>query len=183
MGDKQSTGKELTTRGGAITPTVRQFRNEFGTMMDRFFDSFFGTDWWNSPWSLMEGTVYSTKYAPRLNIAETDDMYNVEIDIAGFNKDDIKLELRDKNLVVSADTSEEKQSGSDNKNYLRRELYATSFTRVVQFPDNVDTDSIDANYNDGIITVSVRKTDAGNPRGSTIEVKGLTAGDSTSTNR
>jgi HSP20 family protein len=95
-----------------------------------------------------------TKF-PKINVAETDDKYEIEIALAGFDKDDVELELKDNCLCVKADKQEEVKE--EDKKYLVREISSRSFRRALQFPKKVLTDDVDCNFKDGIITCILKK--------------------------
>lgn len=73
---------------------------------------------------------------PKINVAETDNDYTIEIAVAGFDKEDVKPELVYNDLTTSTEKQEETKE--ETKEYLQREISSRSFKRVVRFPCDVD---------------------------------------------
>lgn len=87
---------------------------------------------------------------PKVNVVETDKAYEVEIALAGFNKDDIKLEIKDNCLCVIADRKEE-VSEEEDKRYLMKEISYRSFRRALNLPKKVVADGIECVHEDGVV--------------------------------
>lgn len=83
---------------------------------------------------------------PKINVSETDDSYEVEIAISGFDKDDLSLEFKDSCLFVKADKNSESSEEDSNKKYLKREISNRSFRRVVKFPNKIDSSNIKSHF-------------------------------------
>ena len=90
----------------------------------------------------------------KCDIYEEDGMYHVEMDVPGYDKKDIKLEVKDGYLTVSA--SKEKEEKENKKNYIRKERTYGSFSRSFALGD-VDIDNIDAKFENGILNITVPK--------------------------
>lgn len=104
-------------------------------------------------------------WTPFADIEETDDAWIVELELAGVSQDDINVELREGELVVSGDITERERQG-----VLRRRARRTGhFEYHVTLPGQVDEDKIEANLRDGVLTVRVPKTEQAQPR--RIEVR------------
>ena len=117
-------------------------------MVDNFFrddDDFF------NQWRSGKGTL------PAVNINETKDAFNVEVAAPGMEKKDFKVEVENGVLCISAETKEEKEEKDDK--YTRKEFSYSSFKRSFWLPDNVDADAVKANYKDGILKISLPKTE------------------------
>jgi HSP20 family molecular chaperone IbpA len=117
---------------------------------------------WNS-WSIDTSvfeTLQSKASFPKVNVFETDKEYTVEIAIAGFEKDDVSLELKDNCLFVKSDKKEEcceTDDKIDDKKCLIKEVSCRSFRRVIRFPSEVDANAIDCINKDGIIKCVIGK--------------------------
>lgn len=133
-------------------PVFKRFREDMDDLLACFFRDTFDNR--SLGISLFDDLQTTTNF-PKVNVAETDTDYNVEIAVAGFGKDDVKLELKDDVLFISADKKEE--SESKDKNYIRREISSRSFHRAVNFPCGVNADKAEADYKDGIISVKIAK--------------------------
>jgi len=92
--------------------------------------------------------------AIKADIRENDKEYVVDAEIPGVNKEDIKLELINDTLTISAEHKAETEEKSDN--YLRRERRMGSFSRSFYVP-NVKNEMVTAKYNNGILTITLPK--------------------------
>lgn len=92
---------------------------------------------------------------PRMNVSETDDAYSVELAVAGYSKEDIKLEIKDNVLYISGETKTKEEN--EEKKFLRREITQRSFRRAIKLPVQVDVDGISCSYDEGIITCNLKK--------------------------
>ena len=91
----------------------------------------------------------------KCDIFEKDGKFNIEMDVPGFKKDDIKMELADGYLTISAEKKEE--SKEEDKNYIRRER--TSYARCERkfYVVNIDDSKIKAEFKNGTLLVTVPK--------------------------
>lgn len=90
----------------------------------------------------------------KCDIYEDKGIYNIEIDVPGFDKRDINIECKDGYLTVSV-KKEEKQE-SDNKNYIRKERFYGEYTRSFYLGE-LDTERIKAKFNNGTLHITVPK--------------------------
>lgn len=95
---------------------------------------------------------------PAVNISEDDHAYNVEMVVPGFRKEDIKVDVDNDVLTISAERSSTLPEGKDNKQYSRREYSYSSFSRSFTLPQNAKDDAIKAAYRDGILTIDIPKS-------------------------
>ena len=84
----------------------------------------------------------------KCDIYEKDNTYHVEMDLPGFKKDDIKIELNNGNLTISAEKSNDTEEKDEDKKYIRRERTYGKFSRSFYLGD-VNEDAIDASFNNG----------------------------------
>ncbi|MEA4922323.1 MAG: Hsp20/alpha crystallin family protein [Eubacteriaceae bacterium] len=95
----------------------------------------------------------------KTDVKETDNGYDVEIDLPGFKKDDVNAELSDGYLTVTANrTSENDEKDKDGK-YIRRERYQGSCSRSYYVGDGVTEDDIKAKFENGILKMEIPKKD------------------------
>ena len=90
----------------------------------------------------------------KCDIYEVDNIYNIEIDVPGFDKKDIKIESKDGYLTVNV--KKEEKDEENNKNYIRRERIYGEYTRSFYLGE-LDTDKIEAKFNNGILYITVPK--------------------------
>lgn len=93
--------------------------------------------------------------APRVNIAETDEEFMVEMAAPGMKREDFHVELDNDTLVIWSERSDEKEDS--NSSYTRREFSYGSFRRVFHLPNTVEADKIKAKYQDGLLSLVIPK--------------------------
>jgi HSP20 family protein len=106
----------------------------------------------NAPWS------------PLAEVSETDDAYLVHVDLPGIRKDQVDVQLMDRELVISGDIKE-----SENGRRRRSSRRTGRFEYRTYLPSDVKADQVSAQLADGVLTVTVPKSEATKPR--RIEVK------------
>ena len=94
----------------------------------------------------------------KTDVKETEKGYEVDMDLPGFKKDEIKVQLKDGYLTVSAvkDLDEDEKDKETGK-YIRRERYAGNMSRSFYVGDAVSEEDIHAKYEDGILKLSLPK--------------------------
>jgi HSP20 family protein len=96
-----------------------------------------------------------TSSMPAVNIKEDEKHFGLELAVPGIDKKDLKIDINDDVITVASETKNESEESRDG--YKRKEFSYTSFCRSFYIPENVDRESIEANYKDGILTVSLPK--------------------------
>ena len=128
---------------------------------DNFFDDFFEFPFIDDRAEKNADRKLYGHHAANLmktDIKEFDDKYEVEIDLPGFKKDEVQVELRDGYLVVSAEKGlDEDEKDKKSGKYLRRERYAGSCQRSFYVGEGVKQEDLEAAFNNGILTVAVPK--------------------------
>jgi HSP20 family protein len=92
---------------------------------------------------------------PAVNIREDEKAFYLELAVPGMNKNDLKIEVQDDVLTISAEQKEDKQE--DYEGYKRREFSYSSFCRSFYLPEDVNGEKIGALYKDGILNVEIPK--------------------------
>jgi HSP20 family protein len=99
-------------------------------------------------------------WAPLADVTETDDAFEVEVDVPGVKRDDINVDLTGNELVVTGELKEKERIGM-----LRHRTRRTGrFGYRVTLPDRVDADKVEASLDEGVLTIRVPKSDAAKPR-------------------
>jgi len=124
-------------------PNRDVFGKRFSDIMDEFFSDAVATR--------------QNRFSPSIDISETDNQYIIDVEIPGIKKDDIDLNIENNTLTISGERKFEKKE--DNKQYHRVESHYGSFSRSFTLPENVKTDSISATYNNGILNITVDKSE------------------------
>lgn len=96
--------------------------------------------------------------APAVNIKETDKSFELDLAVPGMDKKDFKIELKDGSITISAKHENKVEETNEKERYSRREFSYQSFSRsFVLAEDLVDTEGINAKYENGILNVSIPK--------------------------
>ena len=90
-------------------------------------------------------------------VKENENDFEIDMSIQGVNKEDIKAELNDGYLTVSASTSNVKEDNDEKKRYVRRERYYGSCSRSFYVGDQVKQDEIKARYENGVLSLNIPK--------------------------
>ena len=93
----------------------------------------------------------------KTDIKESDEGFELEVDLPGYKKENVKAELKDGYLTISALKNEENETKDDNGKYIRRERYVGSCQRSFYVGEELDENDIKAKYEDGILKLSVPK--------------------------
>ena len=133
---------------------------------DNFFDDFLSRKWprlldWNFPSGLDRGL-------PKIDIIDHDNEIEVQAALPGVKKEDLDVTINNQTITIRASTKEEKKEEEKGK-YFRHEITRGEFQRTVSLPNNVDDENAKASFNDGILTVTIPKTEKSKRK--TIEIK------------
>ena len=93
----------------------------------------------------------------KTDVKDTENGYEVDIDLPGFKKDEIKVKLEDGVLTISAAKGLDKDEKDKKGSYLRRERYAGSMSRSFYVGDHVTVEDIHPKYENGILSFNVPK--------------------------
>lgn len=140
-------------------PAVRT-SDPFFNLVDRFFDNNYTT----VPTS--EKTT-GNGWVPAVDIAETGSAFVATVDLPGLNKDAIELSIENNVLTLKGERSFE---SDDETTVRRRERAFGSFQRAFTLPTDVDSTKVEATFRDGVLTLTMPKSEAAKPR--TIEISG-----------
>jgi HSP20 family protein len=106
-------------------------------------------------------------WAPAFDVYEEKDNFVVKAELPGMKKEEINVSLHDGDLIISGERkSETKSEGTE---VYRAERYFGKFQRTVSLPPTVAANNVKAEYKDGILTVTLPKSEEAKPR--QIEVK------------
>ena len=97
-------------------------------------------------------------FVPSIDISETDDQFQISAELPGMNKDNIDINLENGRLAISGERSFENEE--KGKTYHRVETKYGSFERSFQLPDNVDEESISATYENGLLNITIQKSES-----------------------
>ena len=125
---------------------------------ENLFDDFF-----NDPFAMMmpqgRDPLYG-KHAKNLmktDVRETENSFEVDMDLPGFKKDEVNLELKDGYLTVSADKALDKDEKDNEGRYIRQERWSGSCSRSFYVGDAVKPEDVRAKFENGILQIALPK--------------------------
>ena len=130
------------------------------------FDTFFGDPWFNDPWfddrdiQKAQKKLYghNEKKLMLTDIKESDKGYELEMDLPGFKKEEIKASIENGYLIISAEKGLAKdEKESEGKKYICRERYTGSCQRAFYVGDDIEKDDIKASFKHGILHLDIPK--------------------------
>ena len=132
---------------GELSPMLA-LRNE----MDRLFESFFREPFAGLDWPLWGGG----KWSPAIDVAENDKELTVRAELPGIDPKDLEVTVTGNQLVLSGEKKE--SSEHEGKDFYHSETRYGSFRRSVPLPEGIDTENVDAQYANGVLTLRLQKT-------------------------
>ena len=124
-----------------------------------FGENLFNDDWMNFGFPKVEKALYGkhASHEMKTDVRETDSGYEVDIDLPGFKKDEINIQLDNGYLSISAAKGLDKDEQDKEGKYIRKERYAGSMSRSFYVGNAITQDDIKAKYESGILRLSVPK--------------------------
>ncbi len=119
---------------------------------DNLFDDFFDFNY--------STFRYDTTELMKTDIKETDNGYEVTMNLPGVKKEDVKAELKDGYLTIQASSNTSKDEKYNDGRYIRRERYAGTCSRSFYVGDAVTQEDIKAKFENGTLTLDIPKKDA-----------------------
>ena len=128
---------------------------------ENLFDEFFGNAFDNDFWST-QNPLYGkrAKNLMKTDVKETDNSYELEVDLPGFKKDEVKLQLSDGYLTISAEKSMEKDKENEKGKMLRQERYSGVMQRSFYIGDHLSEEDVKASYESGVLHIKFPKKEA-----------------------
>jgi HSP20 family protein len=139
-----------------LMPFGRSNSNVFG-YLDDLENNFFG-----------DLSVNASQF--RTDIEDKGDHLEMKADLPGFDKNEIKIGIKDDILSISAEHSEESEDKDEEKNYVRRERKYGAFSRSFDVT-GIDQTKIDAEYKDGVLSLELPKETPKEPESTQIEIR------------
>jgi len=145
--------------GHEVAPMLA-LRNE----MDRLFDTFAG-----EPFGLLDWTPWGegNKWLPAVDVAEDEKEMTIRAELPGIDPKDLEVSVVGNEVVLDGEKKE--SSETQKKGYYHSETRYGSFHRVIPLPEGIDTEHVDAQYANGVLTLRLVKTAPANAK--KIEVK------------
>ena len=135
---------------------------------ERLFDNFM--DDFNFPiWNEKDATSAHTM---KTDVKETENGYELDIDLPGFKKEDINAQLKNGYLTINASTNSNDEKKDENGKYIRRERFYGSMSRSFYVGEAVTECDIHAKFSDGILKLTVPKKQPEIPQQKCIAIEG-----------
>jgi HSP20 family protein len=140
-----------------MVPSIWRTRNSLDDFVERFM--------YGNPAQRAEADTW----APRVDVNESEDDFTIDVELPGIDKKDIKVDVKDNVLTVSGERVAKKE---DNEGcYSCRERHYGKFERSFSVPKTVDVENIKAQYKNGVMTLTLPKSELAKPREIEVEVK------------
>jgi len=135
----------------------RPFRDMVGIQdeMNRLFDDLFGR-------SVLRTGLTEGVWSPSVDVSEDKDNVIIRAEMPGMFKDDVKISIQENVLTLKGEKKQEKEE--KDKNYHRIERSYGSFCRSFQLPTSIKSDKVEASYKDGVLSVTLPKTEEVKPK-------------------
>ncbi|MEQ9264633.1 MAG: Hsp20/alpha crystallin family protein [Balneolaceae bacterium] len=119
------------------------FSKSFNDVVDEFFN--------------YSNNYRKDNFMPSVDISETDTQFEVAVQLPGLKKEDISVNLEKSQLTISGERK--LKSEDEGKNFHRLETSFGKFSRTFYLPDTIDEESISAKYEDGILDITINKSE------------------------
>ncbi len=113
------------------------------------------------PWERERRNAFKKieKNIMKTDVKETEDAYEVHVELPGYKKDQLNLELENGYLTVKAVKNTETEEKKEKENYIRRERYSGSCSRSFYVGEHVKHEDINAKFEDGVLFLRIPKVD------------------------
>ena len=141
---------------------------------ENLFDELFDDDFPMIPMRSIRNPLYgkNAKNLMKTDVRETDNTYELDVDLPGFKKDEVQLDLKDGYLTISAAKGLDKDQEDKKGKYIRQERYAGACSRSFFVGEGIEPRDVSAKFEDGILRVSLPKQVKKElPRNSTIAIE------------
>ncbi len=119
-------------------------------------DQLFNTATWPSSIRSVAASTY-----PPVNIGMTPEQVDVYVFAAGLDPDHLDINIQQNLLTIAGQRKTDTRQGV---NYYRKERFDGEFRRVLTLPDDVDPDRVEASYRDGVLRITVQRSEQARPR-------------------
>lgn len=125
--------------------------------------------WGITPWRLLQELEASERLLPRIEIHEKEDKFVVKAELPGMKEEDVDVSISDDTLTIRGEKKAESEVKEED--YYCSECSYGSFSRSIGLPSNIDTQKIEASYEDGVLEVTLPKAAEVKPKKVTVVAK------------
>lgn len=140
--------RNLVPWGGNLPAPLTMLKREMDDLFDRFFDH-------------DRGDGFSA--LPRTDVAETEDKYEISVELPGLKPEDIAIEVQGGELWITGEKKQEAEK-KNGTTYLRVERQYGRFQHVVPLTQAVDAEKVTAEYHNGVLKISLAKSEHAKPK-------------------
>lgn len=126
----------------------RGIEDQFGRLVENMFEEFF------SPFT--QGSSLSQTLSPRLNVSENDSAFEVQAEMPGVKKEDVKVAIENQRVTIEGECKRESEQ-REGESILYSERSASKFLRSFMLPVEVDETSAQAHMEHGVLTLTLPK--------------------------
>ncbi len=137
---------------------IREFDN-INDSIQKYFDDF----------TSMKSSFNTDTFTPKFDISEKGNQFIIETEVPGVKKENLKITLQDNILTIQGE-KKNVSNESERKYFLTERTYG-SFKKSFTLPEEVDSDKVNAKFNDGVLSVTLDKVEEVSPVEKVIEVK------------
>ena len=123
----------------------------FNRNMHNLFNDFFNSD-----------EEFESSWSPRVDVVELEDKFEFSAELPGISKDNVKLELNENILTISGEKSQDNEGSDRNIHFTER--FFGSFHRSFRIPAPVDSGKIEAAFENGILRITLPKSEESKPK-------------------
>ena len=149
----------MVRRTMSSTPSdMLSLRDMMGSLMENAFIS--PEQWWNQG---------SGMRVPAMDVSENKDAYVVRAELPGWKPENIEITCAGETITLRGQFDEENEQGDGNTRWHHREMRRSSFQRSITLPTEVQTDKATADFENGVLTLTLPKSEAVKPKQIKIE--------------
>ena len=131
--------------------------------MNRAFDGFFRGD------LLDTASLLTSGWSPAIDISETNDLYIIRAELPGIKKDGVMITMHNNVITIRGEKKTEDEKKGENYHIVERS--SGSFERSFTLPGTVTAETVDARFDDGILSITLRKTEEAKEKVIDVKVK------------
>ena len=128
--------------------------------MGRYFEDVFGRPFLPAAWRRVPSE--DLVWAPSIEVVEKEDKFLVKVELPGVKEEDINISLTGNTLTIEGE--KETESAVEKKGYYYTESSYGSFSRSMTIPSTIDANKIEANYDKGVLEITLPKTQEVKPK-------------------
>jgi HSP20 family protein len=120
-------------------------------------------------YSSFKPSINANAFTPKIDVSEKDSQLIIEAEVPGIKKEDLKITLQDNILTIEGE--KKNSSNSEDREYFRTERSFGAFKRSFTLSDDIDSEKVNAKFENGVLIIALSKLDEKAPVEKVIEVK------------